>query len=67
VVVSGRAIMTSPASVATNVLLALPGVLAIPLLDAAPAILTLVWRKDNANPAVQLLAALAREITEDGP
>jgi DNA-binding transcriptional LysR family regulator len=65
VVVSGRAIMTSPASIAANVLKALPGVVAIPLIDAAPAVLTLVWRTGDANPGVRLLVALAREIAAD--
>ena len=51
IIASGRAITTMPASDAANVVRALTSVVAIPLRDADPAVLSLVWRRDNAEPA----------------
>jgi LysR substrate binding domain len=60
IVASGRAITTVPEIVAVP--FAHLGIRAIPLLDAAPAVLTLVWPDGAATPLVEDLAALAREI-----
>lgn len=60
IVASGRAITTVPEIVAVP--FADLGIRAIPLLDAAPAVLTLVWPDGAATPLVEDLAALAREI-----
>jgi DNA-binding transcriptional LysR family regulator len=65
IVASGRAITTVPESVA------LPfgplGIKAIPLLDADPAVLHLVWRASAVPPLLERLLVLAREtaLTED--
>jgi DNA-binding transcriptional LysR family regulator len=57
VVASGRAIIAAPGSAARHFLKGMPGVnvVAIPLSDAQPALLTLVWRKDTRNPLVDAL------------
>lgn len=64
IVASGSAITTVPAIVAV------PfhhlGIRAIPLIDAAPAVLVLVWPRGAATPLVEDLAALAREMHESG-
>jgi DNA-binding transcriptional LysR family regulator len=57
IVASGRAITTVPAIVAVP--FAHLGIRAIPLIDAAPAVLTLVWAEGAATPLVQELADLA--------
>jgi DNA-binding transcriptional LysR family regulator len=58
IVASGRAITTVPALVAVP--FAHLGIRAIPLLDAAPAVLTLVWPEGAATPLVQDLVDQAR-------
>ena len=58
IVASGRAITTVPAIVAVP--FAHLGIRAIPLLDAAPAVLTLVWPEGGATPLVQDLVDQAR-------
>jgi DNA-binding transcriptional LysR family regulator len=58
IVASGRAITTVPAIVAVP--FAHLGIRAIPLIDAAPAVLTLVWPEGAATPLVQELVDLAR-------
>ena len=63
IVASGRAITTVPAIVAVP--FAHLGIRAIPLVDAAPATLTLVWPERAAIPLVQQLADLAREVHSD--
>ncbi|MBV9803300.1 MAG: hypothetical protein JO130_08930, partial [Solirubrobacterales bacterium] len=42
------------------------GIRAIPLVDAAPAVLMLVWPEGAGTPLVEALATLAREIYEAG-
>jgi DNA-binding transcriptional LysR family regulator len=59
IVASGRAITTVPEIVAVP--FAHLGIRAIPLTDAAPAVLTLVWPEGGATPLVEELAELARE------
>jgi DNA-binding transcriptional LysR family regulator len=66
IVASGRAITTVPE------LVAVPfghlGIKAIPLIDADPAVLTLVWPRGAATPLVADLAAMAHEMYEsDAP
>ncbi|HET6869796.1 MAG TPA: LysR family transcriptional regulator [Solirubrobacteraceae bacterium] len=58
IVASGRAITTVPAIVAVP--FAHLGIRAIPLLDAAPAVLTLVWPEGAATPLVEDLLDQAR-------
>jgi DNA-binding transcriptional LysR family regulator len=61
VVASGRAISLAPASNAKNVLKGLPGagVVAVPLRDADPTVLSLVWRRENSNPLLGRLIGAA--------
>jgi DNA-binding transcriptional LysR family regulator len=59
---SGRGIATAPACHAMAIASALPSVVAIPLLDADPAVLTLVARRDSPSPLVRLLFACARRL-----
>jgi hypothetical protein len=40
----------------------LRGVVAIPVRDAQPAVLSLVWLEDNRNPCVQSLVTLAESL-----
>jgi DNA-binding transcriptional LysR family regulator len=65
-IASGRAITTAPASSAANVLKGLTNVVAIPLRDAHPAVLTLTWCKGNHNPNVEALAEVARALADGG-
>ena len=62
IIASGRAITTVPEIVAV------PfhhlGIRAIPLVDADPAVLTLVWPDGAATPLVTELAGLARQMSE---
>jgi DNA-binding transcriptional LysR family regulator len=63
---SGHAITTVAASNTATVPRIVAGVTAIPLRDAHPALLSLVWRKDYSNPLVDALIATARELAEAG-
>ncbi len=65
---SRQAITAVPASDATLIENALRGIVAIPVRDADPAVLSLVWRKDGHNPLVDALTAFAekRAAGEDG-
>ncbi len=60
IVASGRAITTVPEIVAVP--FAHLGIRAIPLVDAAPAVLTLVWPEGSATPLVEDLVLLARQV-----
>lgn len=64
IVASGRAITTVPEIVAVP--FAHLGIRAIPLTDAAPAVLTLVWPEGAATPLVEDLAGLARLLHAGG-
>jgi DNA-binding transcriptional LysR family regulator len=69
IIAARQAIIAIPASDAAIVLKVLRGVVAIPVRDAHPAVLSLIWRKSNHNPLVQALAALAagiRDVHADG-
>ena len=61
-VASGRAIATAPASTGQIFEAAVPGLVAIPLSDARPTVLSLVWHKGNPNPLVDLIVAIARRL-----
>jgi DNA-binding transcriptional LysR family regulator len=63
-IASGRAVTTIPACQAATIVNILPDVVAVPLRDAAPAALALVWREDNHNPLVAALVAAARNSIE---
>jgi DNA-binding transcriptional LysR family regulator len=65
IVASGRAITTVPEIVAVP--FAHLGIRAIPLVDAAPAVLMLVWPEGAATPLVAALAELARQMSEPNP
>jgi DNA-binding transcriptional LysR family regulator len=60
---TGRGISVVPACHAAVIVEILRGVVAIPLSDAAPAILTLVARKGHESPLVRALFATARKLT----
>lgn len=65
IVASGRAITTVPAIVAVP--FAHLGISAIPLTDAEPAVLELVWPEGAATPLVKALIELARVGSEQDP
>lgn len=64
IVASGRAISTVPEVVAVPY--AHLGIRAIPLIDAEPAVMQLVWPDGGATPLVEDLVALARDGAEAG-
>jgi DNA-binding transcriptional LysR family regulator len=61
---SGRGITTVPASDAGIIRKVLRAVVAIPVPDADPAVLSLVWHRDTTNPLVHGLVAFARDLAE---
>jgi DNA-binding transcriptional LysR family regulator len=63
IVGSGRAITTVPEIVALP--FAHLGIRAIPLIGAAPAVLTLVWPEGGATPLVEDLAQTARQLARE--
>ncbi len=66
---AGRGIAITPAYIAAIVKV-LPSVVAIPLTDADPVIITLLAREDRQNPLVEALCATARQLAaraSDGP
>jgi LysR family hca operon transcriptional activator len=65
IIASGRAITTMPASQAAMIQKILPGVVTIPLHDVHPTVLSLVWRRDNRNPLVDALVAIAQDLPDD--
>jgi len=62
VIASGCAITTAPASAGPTFGSAVPGITAIPLPDATPTVLALVWHKHNPNPLVDDIVATARSL-----
>jgi DNA-binding transcriptional LysR family regulator len=56
------AITTVPATDARMVQAVMPNLAALPLADAAPAIVCLVWREENLNPLLEGLLDRAREL-----
>jgi len=65
IMTSGRAITTVPFCDATLAAQVVPDIVAMPLGDARPAVLSLVWREDNPNPLARMLVALAASLAED--
>jgi DNA-binding transcriptional LysR family regulator len=66
---SRRGIATVPHSDARIIERVLRGVVAIPIRDVEPALLALLWRRENSNPLVRELVAAARRLvaaTADG-
>lgn len=57
-----RAITTVPLCDAKLAAQVIPGLVALPVLDADPAMLSLVWRTDNPNPLVEALVAVAQTL-----
>jgi LysR family transcriptional regulator, benzoate and cis,cis-muconate-responsive activator of ben and cat genes len=66
IIATRQAITAIPASDAAILLKVLRGVVAIPLRDAHPAVLSLVWRRSNHNSLVQALAMLAASLRDGG-
>lgn len=64
-IAAGRAITSGPAGIAR--LYRDPAIAFVPIADAGPAVLALVWRKDNENPIVQALLGVARELRQRSP
>ena len=64
VVATGACIAATPASNAAHALRALPNVVSIPVVDADPAILSLLWRKGRESPLIEALVACARRLRE---
>jgi DNA-binding transcriptional LysR family regulator len=65
-VACGRGIATAPASSARVMLATAPSVVTIPLTDADPTVLSLVWHRENRNPLVDVAASLAASIANVG-
>jgi DNA-binding transcriptional LysR family regulator len=61
-----RAITTVPGLDAKLAQQVLPGIVAIPLSDGAPAKVSLVWRADTCNPLVERLVDAARQLSANG-
>ncbi|HWX95921.1 MAG TPA: LysR family transcriptional regulator [Solirubrobacteraceae bacterium] len=61
---SRRAVATLPLSDARVIASVLRGVVAIPLIDAEPSILSIVWREGNRNPCVHALARIAERVAK---
>ena len=59
VVLSGRAITVVPAARARDAVAAVAGLASVPLIDADPVTLSLVWRRDNESPLLGALLDLA--------
>jgi DNA-binding transcriptional LysR family regulator len=66
-IASGHAVTALAACHADVIGKVLPSVVAIPLSDATPTMLGLVWRKDNRSPLVDSLVQTARELGHDQP
>jgi DNA-binding transcriptional LysR family regulator len=62
IIAARRAITTAPAFQAAHVERLLRGIVAIPLRDARPAVLSLVWPSQGANPLVGALATVAERL-----
>jgi DNA-binding transcriptional LysR family regulator len=65
-IASGCGITTAPASAGPAFRSALPSVVAIPLCDATPTVLALVWHKHNPNPLVDDIITTARSLAASG-
>jgi len=65
IMASGAAVTTVPKRDAELAQLAVGSIAAITVTDAHPAVVSLVWRSENANPLIGALLAAAGEIDED--
>jgi DNA-binding transcriptional LysR family regulator len=65
-IAQSRAITTVPHCDAAVAAELLPGVTAIPIRDARPAVLSLVWRGENSNPLVRALVQTAARLGQEG-
>jgi DNA-binding transcriptional LysR family regulator len=63
-VASGQAIATVPVSMAEG--FAHPGIVGVPVVDAGPASLALVWRTNQENPLVDALVRIAEAEVDGG-
>jgi DNA-binding transcriptional LysR family regulator len=64
VVATGAAIASTPASNAAHALQALTSIVAIPVVDAKLATLSLIWREGQHSPLVDALVATARALQD---
>jgi DNA-binding transcriptional LysR family regulator len=64
VVAAGEAIATSTPAIAAS--LAHPGIVAVPLVDARPVHVALLWRTGHGKPLVDELVGIAEGMREDG-
>jgi DNA-binding transcriptional LysR family regulator len=67
IIASGRAIIAAPESNAANLVKTLTDVAVIPLRDARPGDLSLVWHRNDPNMVVATLVATARVLSESSP
>jgi DNA-binding transcriptional LysR family regulator len=65
IIASGSAITTMPASRAATIQGVLRRIVAIPLRDAHPAVLSLVWRENDYNPLVEAFVTMAMNFAEE--
>ncbi len=65
IMAAGAAVTTVPRRDAELAQLAVGSIAAITVTDAHPAVVSLVWRSENANPLIGALLAAAGEIDED--
>jgi LysR family transcriptional regulator, benzoate and cis,cis-muconate-responsive activator of ben and cat genes len=65
VMTARQAITTVPLCDAKLVEQVMPALVALPVIDARPAVLSLVWRADNPNTLIDALVAVARTIAAD--
>jgi DNA-binding transcriptional LysR family regulator len=62
VMAAGNAVTTVPSCDAELACRAVPTLAAVPLVDASPASISLVWRSDNSNGALEPLVTAARRL-----
>jgi DNA-binding transcriptional LysR family regulator len=60
-----RGVTAVPACDAAVIVKVLREVVAIPVVDAEPGVMSLIWRSDRQNPLVAALAAAARSLVDD--
>lgn len=67
VMTAREAITTVPLCDAKLVVQVMPALVALPVLDAGPAVLSLNWLTENPNPLLDALVAVARTLVAAGP
>jgi DNA-binding transcriptional LysR family regulator len=65
-IAASRAVTTVPYGDARIASALMPDIVALPLPDAAPAVISIVWREDNVNPLVKGLLDAARALDAPG-